>query len=208
MDSFSEDSQARARYIEELRPTCERIARDIGINSRKLPDGEPFTAAIGTAINFFEEVFERTYTGEEWEKLAVRRELFRVIGFMHKEKISHAYEGEYRRDEERTSLHIVNEFQTSHPETSPHNDEQHRLDPACWGLSRTNKDHDAISPYLHLSQLVELIRLQNEKAVKQARAGRDPLPDGKLRPEEYETLATMLKQAINPPSKGNEGRRR
>jgi hypothetical protein len=71
-----------------------------------------------------------------------------------------------------------------------------RLDPDCWSLQPCGERRAA---YLRLSQLCELVRLQNEKAVAESRAGQERMPGGLLRKEEQEALRSALVRAIQLP---------
>jgi hypothetical protein len=115
------------------------------------------------AIEFFEEVYASEFRGEGWQCLGVRRELFRVLGALFEREMHRAYDKDDRQEEERVSRLIQKELSSPRSGFEGCGRERRRLDPSCWSLRVRNEK--SYSVMLHLSQLCEIIRLQNKREV-------------------------------------------
>jgi len=198
-----EEDPVQAERILALQKTIEPIIENIGLH----PDDPAFLPRVTRkTIEFFETLFEEQYIGEEWQQLAARREVFRVLPYSYRQKIQDAYDKNNTDKERRVETHITQELTFS--SAKPYGKKQQRLDPACWEL-RPYPGAE-YGTYLHLAKLAEVVRVQNQKAVANARMGREPLDGGKLRPEEQEAFADLLRSAVAEthqlPGSGQQGR--
>jgi hypothetical protein len=145
-----------------------------------------------TSLAFFEELYETRYAGASWERLAVTREAFRALLPMLEAPIDAAYGRSDRKEAERIAERTAAEMASPRRVVGRWSPERQRYDPDCWDLSESGGD----AAYLRLSQLCEVVQVQNERAIEEARAGRTPLPDGRLRPEEAAELRNILARAL------------
>ena len=150
-------AEVEVHFDPELVRECEQLIEDLGFSLGP----RARVRVVAKAVEFFEATLDAKYTGEEWQRIGVKRELLRVLNAWWAEKLRH--ERERGSPGEASALMKLVALELLIPKRARQalSTERLCLDIGTWNLRPRLASESR--RYRHLHLLVEVLRAQETR---------------------------------------------